>query len=250
MNILLTNDDGIYSEGILELYRALVKIGKVSVIAPDSEQSAVGHGITMSEPLRVKDVYKRGRYFGQAVSGTPADCVKIAIRSLLKFRPDLVISGINPGPNTGYNVLYSGTVSGATEGSILGIPSIAVSLAAFSNLDYKFAALFAARLARRLHRTGLPDGTFLNVNIPARAKSKIKGIKITRQGMTPLIERFDRRVDPRKRVYYWLTGEIAESKDGEDTDIEAVRKGFIAITPLHCDMTDFSYIDSLKRWKI
>ena len=147
MNILLTNDDGIFSEGIRALYESLKQIGNVTIVAPDSERSAVGHAITLSDPLRVKKVIRGGKFFGYATTGTPADCVKLAIRAILKKRPDLVVSGINLGPNVGYSVLYSGTVSGATEGAILGIPSFAISLATFTNPDYSFAADFAKKFA-------------------------------------------------------------------------------------------------------
>jgi len=250
MNILLTNDDGIYSEGILVLCDALKKIGDVAVVAPDIEQSAVGHAITISDPLRVKDAYRRMKYFGHAVSGTPADCVKIAVRSILKKKPDLVISGVNLGPNTGFSVLYSGTVSGATEGAIFGIPSIAVSLGTFVDPDFSFAASFAAKLAKLIRKNSLPEGTFLNVNVPARDPSKIKGVRITKQGKTPIIESFDKRVDPRNRTYYWLTGEAIDLKGAKDSDIVALKKGYITITPIQCDMTDHGFIEELKKWKI
>ena len=250
MTILLTNDDGIYAEGIFALYEELKKIADVKVVAPATEQSAVGHAITMSDPLRVKDAYRRQKFFGHSVSGTPADCVKIAIRSLFKKMPDLVVSGINLGPNTGFSVLYSGTVSGATEGAILGIPSIAVSLGTFVNPDFKPAARFAAKMAKIVHRQGLPKGTFLNINVPGLPASKIKGIRITTQGKTPIIENFDKRVDPRNRIYYWLTGEVINLKGERDSDIIALKKGYISITPVQYDLTDYGYIDELKRWKL
>ncbi|MBN1526504.1 MAG: 5'/3'-nucleotidase SurE [Candidatus Omnitrophica bacterium] len=250
MNILLTNDDGIYAEGIYVLYEALKKVGNVTVVAPATEQSAVGHAITMSDPLRVKEARRRRQRFGYAVSGTPADCVKIAIRSLLRKKPDLVVSGINLGPNTGFSVLYSGTVSGATEGAILGIPSIAVSLGTFVDPDYRNAANFAAKLARLVHKNGLPKGTFLNLNVPALPASKIKGVRITTQGKTPIIERFDKRVDPRKRTYYWLTGEVMNLRGGIESDIVALKNGYISITPVQYDLTDHSFIDTLKGWRL
>jgi 5'-nucleotidase len=250
MDILLTNDDGIYAEGIFALYGELAKIGTVTVVAPYTEQSAVGHAITMSDPLRVKEVYRRARYFGYAVSGTPADCVKIAIRSLLRRRPGLVVSGINLGPNTGFSVLYSGTVSGATEGAIFGIPSIAVSLGTFTNPDFRVAAQFAAKLAKIVHERGLPKGTFLNLNVPSCRPSKIKGVKITKQGKTPIIESFDKRVDPRKRTYYWLTGEVIDLKGEKDSDIVALKQGYITITPIQYDLTDYKFIDELRGWRL
>jgi 5'-nucleotidase len=250
IRILLTNDDGIYAEGIYPLYEELKKLGDVTVVAPATEQSAVGHAITMSDPLRVKDAYRRLKFFGYAVSGTPADCVKIAVRSLLKKKPDFVVSGINLGPNTGFSVLYSGTVSGATEGAMLGIPSIAVSLGTFVRPDFRPAARFAARAARILCRKKLPKGTFLNINVPALPASKIKGVRITTQGKTPIIERFDKRVDPRNRIYYWLTGEVINLKGGIGSDIVALKKGYISVTPVQYDLTDYKSLEILKSWKL
>ena len=251
MNILLTNDDGIYAEGIRVLYESLKDLGSVTVVAPDTERSAVGHAITLSDPLRVKKVTRGDKFFGYATTGTPADCVKLAIRAILRKRPDIVISGINLGPNTGYSVLYSGTVSGATEGAILNIPSFAISLATFENPDYSVAAGFAKKLARLIiNNKGIPHGTLLNVNIPAVDKKNIKGVKIVRQSRTAIEERFDRREDPRKRTYYWLTGEIIKSDGHADADIEAIRNNYISITPIRCDMTDYGFMEELKQWKI
>ncbi|HAH19880.1 MAG: 5'/3'-nucleotidase SurE [Omnitrophica WOR_2 bacterium GWF2_43_52] len=251
MNILLTNDDGIYAEGIRVLYESLKDLGSVTVVAPDTERSAVGHAITLSDPLRVKKVNRGNKFFGYATTGTPADCVKLAIRAILRKRPDIVISGINLGPNTGYSVLYSGTVSGATEGAILNIPSFAISLATFENPDYSVAASFAKKLARLImHNKGIPLGTLLNVNIPAVNKKNIKGVKIVRQSRTAIEERFDKREDPRMRTYYWLTGEIIKSDGQDDADIEAIRNNYISITPIRCDMTDYGFMEELKQWKI
>jgi len=251
MNILLTNDDGIFSEGIRALYESLSKIGKVTIVAPDTERSAVGHAITLSDPLRVKKIIRGGKFFGYATTGTPADCVKLAIRAILKKRPDMVVSGINLGQNVGYSVLYSGTVSGATEGAILGIPSFAISLGTFTNPDYSFAAEFAKKFAKQiLKHKNLPKGTLLNVNIPAVEKKRIKGVRIVKQSERAIEERFDKREDPRKRIYYWLTGEIIKSDAKEDADIETIRKNYISITPIHCDMTDYGFIEKLKLWKL
>ena len=249
MKILLTNDDGIYSEGIKALYQALSGLGEVTVVAPEVERSAVGHAITLSDPLRVKNVVRGGKFFGYAISGTPADCVKIAIRAILKDRPDIVVSGINLGPNVGYSVLYSGTVSGATEGAILGIPSVALSLGTFENPDYTYAANFAIKLVRLvIENKGMPQGTLLNVNIPAVAQDQIKGVRIVKQSKRAIEERFDKREDPRKRVYYWLTGEVIESDGRQDADIETLRDNYVSVTPIHCDMTDYEFMDTLKKW--
>lgn len=250
MNILLTNDDGIYAEGIRALYEALREVGDVTIVAPDTERSAVGHAITLTDPLRVREVNRNGAFFGYATTGMPADCVKLAIRAILETKPDLVVSGINLGPNVGYSVLYSGTVSGATEGAILGIPSFAVSLATFTNPDYSFAAQFAARIAKLiLNNNGLPQGTLLNVNVPAVPQPQIRGVRIVRQSKRAIEERFDKRIDPRDRIYYWLTGEIIESDGREDADIEAIRNNYISITPIQSDMTNYDFMDSLRKWE-
>ncbi len=210
----------------------------------------MGHAITLSDPLRVKPVSRGGKFFGYATTGTPADCVKLAIRAIMKKRPDLVVSGINLGPNVGYSVLYSGTVSGATEGAILGIPSFAISLATFTNPDYSFAAEFAKKLARKiLANKNFPGGTLLNVNVPAVEKKHIKGVRIVKQSGRAIEERFDKREDPRKRTYYWLTGEIIRSDARENADIETIRKNYISITPIHCDMTDYDFIEKLQQWR-
>jgi 5'-nucleotidase len=251
INILLTNDDGIYSEGIRALYESLKTIGEVTIVAPDAERSAVGHAITLSDPLRVKKVNRNGKFFGYATTGTPADCVKLAIRALMKKKPDLIVSGINLGPNVGYSVLYSGTVSGATEGAILGIPSFAISLATFTNPDYSFSAKFAKKLAKQIiQNKGLPKGTLLNVNIPAVNQKHIKGVRIVKQSEKAIEERFDKREDPRKRIYYWLTGEVVKSDKKEDADIETIRNNHISITPIHCDMTNYNFVEKLKKWKL
>jgi len=250
MKILLTNDDGIYAEGIRALYLALAELGDLTVVAPDAERSAVGHAITLSDPLRVKEVNRGGKFFGYAVTGTPADCVKIAIRAILKERPDIVVSGINLGPNVGYSVLYSGTVSGATEGAILGIPSIAISLGTFEKPDYSYAAKFAKKMVTLvMENKGLPQGTLLNINIPAVPQDRIKGVRIVKQSKRAIEERFDKREDPRKRTYYWLTGEVIESDGMDDADIETLSNNYISITPIHCDMTDYEFMSILKEWK-
>jgi len=257
--ILLTNDDGIYSPGILALHKKIKSLGEVTVVAPDAERSAQGHAITLSVPLRVNEVRRsalpfpvkgqdKGKIFGYAISGTPADCVKIALMSIMKNKkPDLIISGVNRGPNLGVNVLYSGTVSGATEGAILGVPSFAVSLASFKWENFQAAIDFSHKLAKVMLDKKLPINTLLNVNVPALPKSKIKGVRITRQGMSTFYkEDYDRREDPNKRVYYWLCSyKAAVSGDGL-VDAVAVRDGHISITPLHYDMTDYKDLEILS----
>lgn len=246
--ILLTNDDGIYSPGILALYKKLRSLGEVTVVAPDAERSAQGHAITLSVPLRVNEARREGEFFGYSISGTPADCVKIALMYIMKKkRPDIIISGLNRGPNLGINVLYSGTVSGATEGAILGVPSFAVSLASFNWEKFQAAVDFSYRLAKMMLKKELPINTLLNVNVPALPKSKIKGVKITRQGLSTFYkEAYDRREDPNKRVYYWLCSYKAEVTGDELVDAVAVRDGFISITPLRYDMTDYKDFEILS----
>lgn len=250
MNILVSNDDGINSEGIYLLVKELKKIADVIVVAPEKQMSAVGHAITVQYPLRVNPFYKNGEFFGYAVDGTPADAVKLAVKALLKGEKiDLLISGINHGTNTSINIIYSGTVSAATEGTILGIPSIAISLATYApNPDFTFAAKFAAKLAEFVFKNGLPRGTLLNVNIPPVQESEIKGVLVTHQGSAFWDDYFDLRKDPNGREYYWLTGKfINYDVDDLNADHTAVQNNYISITPIHFDLTDYKAIDVLKK---
>lgn len=249
MEILITNDDGIYSEGIFALYDSLRKSGNVTVVAPDTQRSAVGHAITLTDPLRVSEVRRRGVFFGYSTSGTPADCVKLAIRAIMKKTPDLVFSGINLGANTGYNILYSGTVSGATEGALLGIPSIAISLDTFIKPDFSCAAAFARKLAGLARKNRLPAGTLLNVNVPAVRPDRIKGVSVTRQSRTSFNDRFDKRTDPHGQMYYWLTGKFSQRDDHPGSDVTAVKSGRISITPIQFDLTDYKFTGELETWK-
>jgi len=250
LNILLSNDDGINAPGLAALYHEIRKLGKVTIVAPDSEKSAVGHAITLSDPLRVWEVNKNGKLFGYAVNGTPADCVKIAHWALLDEKPDLLISGINLGSNTGINAIYSGTVSAATEGSILEIPSFAISLTTYSKPNFDYAAKFARKLSRYVLKHGLPIGTLLNVNVPSVKEDEITGVQITRQGQANYLERFDKRIDPHNRVYYWLTGKKVKLEQDGDVDDRAVLDKKVSITPLHYDLTNYKYLEELKSWRI
>jgi 5'-nucleotidase len=250
MRILLTNDDGINAPGLAALHKELIKIGDVTVVAPDSEKSAVGHAITLSDPLRVWNFEKNGEFFGYAIKGTPADCVKIAYWALLEKKPQLVISGINLGSNSGMNVIYSGTVSAATEGTILNIPSFAISLTTFTNPDFTYAAKFAAKLAQIVYEKGLPQGTFLNVNVPPAKEEEIRGVAITRQGKAAYMEHFDKRIDPANRVYYWLTGKKVKIEEDLNVDDFAILKNYVSVTPIHYDLTNYRYLDELKSWGI
>jgi 5'-nucleotidase len=250
LKILLTNDDGIYAPGILALYNTLKSMAEVWIVAPEKEQSAVGHAITISDPLRVREAERDGVFLGHAVDGTPADCVKIGVSRIVPQKPDLVISGINLGLNAGDCVIYSGIVSAATEGTIMGIPSIAVSLDTFTNPDFSTAARFTAHLANILHQKGIPMGVLLNVNVPAVESSQIQGVAVTRQGRFTFRDRFERREDPRGRTYYWLEYEELTVEENEDTDISAVRRNKISITPLQHDLTDYNFLETLKDWNI
>jgi 5'-nucleotidase len=247
LSILLTNDDGIYAPGLAALHRELRHLGEVAVVAPESEQSAVGHAISLMNPLRVKEVVLDGGLQGWAVSGTPADCVKIALAELLPQPPELVISGINLGPNVGINVLYSGTVSAATEAAILGVRGLALSLNTYKDADFVTAAHLARELiAQLLDWPSWAPEVCLNVNLPALPRERIRGVRITRQDTGPLVEHYERRVDPREHVYYWLA-EINERRDLElDTDYGALAAGYISITPIHHDLTHYPSFESLQ----
>jgi len=246
--ILLTNDDGIYAPGLAALYQELRQLGEVMVVAPESEQSAVGHAISLNTPLRVKKAPLAGDGWGWAVSGTPADCVKIALAELLPGTPELVVSGINLGPNVGINVLYSGTVSAATEAAILGVKqAVAVSLNTYKDADFATAARVTGKLLSRLKRQSMAKPLCLNVNLPALPEEDIKGVRLTRQDTGPLVEHFDCRVDPRERRYYWLA-EINERKDSDpDTDYGALQAGYISVTPLHHDLTHYPSFNGLRQ---
>ncbi len=252
MKILLTNDDGIGAPGIGALAQEMQKHGEVIIYAPISEMSAVGHAITLTDPLRVTKYYKNGHFFGNAVHGTPADSVKIALWVLQQqnIKPDILISGINLGANTGINTIYSGTVSAATEGAIFGIPSFAISLASFQATDFSVAAEFAAKLMYHLLKNPLPSGVFLNVNVPPVPRSEIKGVQVTRQGLTNYIEEYEVRKDPYNREYFWLVGEKMEIGPDEDVDERAILNQKISITPIHYDLTCYPLLQTLRDWQL
>ena len=247
LKILVTNDDGIHSKGIILLAKALKDAGDVFVVAPDREQSAIAHSLTLHRPLRFEKI-KKNFY---AVDGTPADCVYLGVNVILPEQPQLVVAGINKGGNLGDDVTYSGTVCAAFEGTLLGIPSIAISLVARSHFKFRAAALFAVKIAQYVAKEGLPKDTFLNINVPNLGEKEIKGYKITEQGRWTHngAEVFE-KVDPRGKKYYWIGGgELVFDKRG-DTDFEAVSNGYISITPLHLDLTDYPSIPKLRKWRI
>jgi 5'-nucleotidase len=250
LRILVANDDGIDSAGIYALATALRRVGEVTVIAPDTQQSAVGHALTVSVPLRVSKHERRGEFFGWAVSGKPADCVKLAVQHLLPERPHVLVSGINHGRNTAVSLIYSGTVSAATEGTLLSIPSIAISLDDFSeDADFSYAGKVAAWIAPIVARRGLPRGTLLNVNVPALPESEIRGVKIAQQGTSYWNDSYEVRLDPMGRPYYWLRGEYVKLGD-ELSDDHALDNNYVTVTPVHYRLTDFETIDMLQGWGI
>jgi 5'-nucleotidase len=248
LTILLTNDDGIYAPGLAAIYRELKRLGDVTVVAPESEQSAVGHAISLITPLRVKEVSINGGVEGWAVSGTPADCVKIALAELLPSPPELVVSGINLGPNVGINVLYSGTVSAATEAAILGVKGVAFSLNSYDkNADFAAAARLARELLEQLRGwAAWTNGVCLNINLPDLPREEVQGVRVTRQDTGPLVEHFEHRVDPRRHVYYWLAEINARPALDLDTDYGALAQGYVSVTPLHHDLTDYRNLNDLK----
>lgn len=246
--ILLSNDDGISAPGLHTLYKEMLKLGEVQVVAPESEQSAVGHAITLKNPLRIHRWNRNGNFFGIAVNGYPADCVKLALAELVERKPDLVVSGVNQGTNTGVDIIYSGTVSGATEGAINGIPSIAVSLSSFTYNEFDFSAQFARRVAVKVLEEGLPDGTFLNINIPPLPPEEIKGVLWTRQGLSRYVEKFVQRIDLKGRPYYWMGGDKVRIGEDLDTDDRAIMEGYISITPVHYDLTNHQSLKTLSQW--
>jgi len=245
--ILVTNDDGITAPGLHALYLAMADLGEVTIVAPDAEQSAVGHAITTMTPLRIKEVNLEGGISGYAVNGTPADCVRLAILTICKTPPDLVVSGINLGPNTATNVIYSGTVSAATEARILRIPSIAVSLATFVDPIWKTPATFAREVAAEVLARGLPDRVLLNVNVPNLPLDKVKGLRVTRQGSSGYNEKYEMRADPRAEPYYWQAGTYQMTDVDEETDALAVDQGYVSVTPVSFDLTAHEFLPDFRR---
>ena len=250
MKILVSNDDGIYANGISVLVEALGKEHDVYVVAPDRERSASGHSLTMHTPLRVEEIPAlSGSKASWMTTGTPGDCVKIAVSAILQEseKPDLVISGINHGPNLGGDILYSGTVSCAMEGALMGIPSIAVSLASQKHKRENFwvAGDFMAKLLRKLKNYNIPSKTVLNINIPDLEKEDIIDAVATELGGRMYTDCYDKRIDPRGKVYYWLAGKLVKESEDAKTDISAIRHNKISVTPITYDMTRKSYLDKL-----
>jgi len=244
--ILLSNDDGVASEGLRALQEKLASLDEVWVVAPDRDQSAVSHSLTLQRPLRIEQIGPRT----YAVDGTPTDCVNLAINGILRERPRLVISGINRGANLGDDITYSGTVSAAMEATLLGVPGIAVSLVGTEQFDFAAAADFTNRLATRLLRDSLPPDTLLNVNVPPLPAGEIKGFALTRQGKRRYGDAIVEKVDPRGKKYYWIGGGSLDFVEAEGTDFSAVHRGLISITPLHLDLTNYRSLEQLQHLKI
>lgn len=241
--ILVTNDDGVHSPGIIALFKAMKEIGDAYIVAPDRERSAVGHALTLHRPLKVEEL----RENVYSVNGTPTDCVALGIHKILPKKPDLVASGINKGANLGDDITYSGTVSAAIEGTILGVPSFAISLAGEKPFHYEVASYFAIRIAQYILDKCLPYDTLLNVNVPNVHKNMIKGIKITRQGKRVYDNAIQDIYSPWGDKHYWIGGGKPYWEHGEDMDIQAVLDGFVSVTPIHLDLTNYEALEFLKE---
>jgi 5'-nucleotidase len=262
MKLLISNDDGIFALGIKTLADTLAIAGhEVIIVCPDRERSATGHGLTLHDPIRAEEVMGifHPSIKAWSCSGTPADCVKLALGALLDSFPDFVLSGINHGANLGTDVLYSGTVSAAMEGTIEGIPSIAFSLTSFTSKDFTAAAEFARILMAHFEREPLVAPMLLNINIPAVAAAEIAGVKITRQGVRRYFDSFQKRVDPRGKTYYWLAGEVLQDVEQPDhlhlppeveTDVQAIKHNYITIVPLQFNLTDPAGVSNLQNCTI
>src|SRR5690349_22035638 len=241
--ILLTNDDGIHSDGLIKLEEALKELGDVYVVAPTSEMSGASHSLTLARPLRIRQLDDRH----WAIDGTPTDCVTLALNKILPEaeRPDICVSGINHGGNLGDDATYSGTVAGALEATILGVPGLAVSLVAREHFDFTEAARFAVLATKKILREGLPDGTLLNMNVP---QGDIKGVQVTRQGIKNARPVITEHIDPRGKPYFWIGEQYFRSNAEDGTDYRAIEEGYVSITPLKSDMTDHGALSSLESW--
>ncbi|WP_299114348.1 5'/3'-nucleotidase SurE [uncultured Winogradskyella sp.] len=249
--ILVTNDDGITAPGIRALISVMSTIGDVVVVAPDSPQSGMGHAITVNATLYIENVEIDGKQLEYSCSGTPADCVKLAVREILDRKPDICVSGINHGSNSSINVIYSGTMSAALEAGIEGIPAIGFSLLDYNwNANFEFCKPFVEIITKQVLEHGLPDGVVLNVNLPNLNDKNIKGIKICRQARANWVEEFDKRTNPMGRDYYWLAGKFVNMDKGEDTDEWALANGYVSVVPVQFDLTAHHAIQRLNTWKL
>ena len=247
MKILVTNDDGIYSQGIYALWDVAKEFGEVTIVAPNTQKSAVGHAITIANPLYVKEIDRDNGFKGFSVSGTPADCVKIGIKNIMKSTPDIVLSGINIGSNLGNNIIYSGTVAAAIEGAVAGIPSIAFSVDSFNPNSFETSKAVARKIINLCLVNSLPIGTILNVNVPHCSLGDLKGYRVTVQGKQYFDDNFDERTDPRGRKYYWMIGEMVDNDKKPDFDGAAIKNDYASITPINFEMSNIEYLDQLKK---
>lgn len=251
MRVLLTNDDGIASPGLVALAREISGVAETFVVAPELERSAASHAITLHKPLRATRAHLDDTGLPTwATNGTPADCVVLAVLDLLGSPPDVVVAGINAGANLGMDLFYSGTVSAAVEAALFGISALAISVAGFENIRWEPAAQFAARLVQEMARHGLPPDSFLNVNVPNRPAAEITGVEVTRQSSRRYVNRLEKRADPRGRDYYWLTGSVDPAETAPGTDVRAVAEGRISVTPLRLDMTYDALSGALRSWNL
>ncbi len=248
--ILVTNDDGITAPGIRALIDMAKDFGDIYVVAPDSPQSGMGHAVTLHSIIQIEEIQIEEETRKEfSCSGTPVDCVKLAVSNILPRKPDLCISGINHGSNSSINVIYSGTMSAAVEAGIEGIPAIGFSLSDFSyNADFDAARVFIQKIIAEVLEKGLPKGVVLNVNIPKLPKEDLQGIKVCRQADAKWIEEFDKRVDPRGKTYFWMTGEFKNLDKGEDTDEYALSQGYISVVPVRFDLTAHHVLSEMKNW--
>lgn len=247
--ILVTNDDGILAPGIRNLIDFVLELGEVVVVAPDKGQSGMGHAVTISQPIRLEKIKEEDHLKEFSCSGTPVDCVKIAVNKVLRRKPDILVSGINHGSNASINVIYSGTMSAAIEGAMEGIPSIGFSLLDFRyHADFVSAKKYIQRIVQNVLDNGLPAGNCLNVNIPSIKENEIKGIRVCRQANANWVEEFDHRKDPRGKDYYWLTGKFHLHEDVDETDEWALANEYISLVPVQFDFTAYQLIDKLQKW--
>lgn len=248
MKILLTNDDGYNAPGIQALYETLCSHHDIILVAPEREKSAVGHGITLNEPIRIYKIHLNSGE-GYSITGTPADCVKLALFKLYTTPPDLVIAGINPGSNTGVNINYSGTAGAAREAALNGLLSMAVSIERSKTVDYQGMSRFIDDLLDKICDYNLPSGTFLNINAPDISLDKARGVKITRQDSNNISTQFNKRIDPKDRSYYWY-GSPYQADSEPDTDVSALSQNYISMTPIQCDTTDYKTMALLEPFKL
>jgi 5'-nucleotidase len=251
MRILVTNDDGVHADGLFALQSALRQVGEVVIVAPERPQSASGHAITLHKPLRLSPTTLRDGTPAFASNGTPSDCTTLGILEASGGEVDLVVSGINHGPNLGWDAHYSGTVSAAIEAAIIGKPAFAISVAEFAQaVHWGVAASFAAKIAQQLSVCPLPAHTLLNVNVPNVKADAVRGVAVTTQGSRQYVDRIEKREDPLGRPYFWLGGSLAEEARGAEpgTDVRAVADGFISVTPIQLDMTAYAVLPALKKW--